>query len=88
MSVTLLIVVGLLALSGLVTLLLAARSVIARVAASILALGCAAFCAFGFLASFEPSDSPNWPWKVGYGVLGIGALVAAALVLRKGVRVR
>lgn len=42
----------------------------------------AAFCAFGFLASFEPSASPRWPGQVGYAVLGVAGLTGAIRLLR------
>lgn len=83
----LLIVIGLLALSFLATLVLSCRSVGTRIIASICALGLAAFCAFGFLVSYELSDSAKWPWQLTYGVMGSGALLAALLLLR-GIRRR
>ena len=82
MTLTLLIVVGVLSVSLLVAVALSRRSVFACVTASIFALGLASFCAFGFLASFEPSDSPNWPWQLAYAVIGIAFLVAALLCLK------
>ena len=41
-----------------------------------------AFCGFGFLATFEPLDSPVLPWRIGYGILGTLSLVGIALLLR------
>ena len=83
MSLTLLIVVGVLSVSLPAAFVLARRSAFACFAASILALGFAAFCAFGFLASFELSDSASWPWQLSYAVLGVASL-STALVGLKG----
>lgn len=55
--------VGLLAMRG------------SRVAGSIVLLGLAASCGFGFLASFEPPGSIGW--KVGYGLVGVCSLIGA-----------
>lgn len=81
MTLTLLVVVGVLSVSLLAAIVLSRRSVFACVAGSILALGFTAFCGFGFLASFEPSDSPSWPWQLAYAVMGIGSLITAVLGL-------
>jgi uncharacterized membrane protein HdeD (DUF308 family) len=83
MTFTLLIAVGILALF-LAVLVLSCRSMFARITASVFTFGFAAFCAFGFLASFEPSDSPNWPWQLAYGILGMGSLLAALMLLKGG----
>jgi hypothetical protein len=77
----LLVVSAILVTSLFVALVLSSRSLIARATALILALGLAAFYAFGFLASFEPSDSPRWPWQLAYGVLTICLLVTALRLL-------
>lgn len=82
MNLILLILVGTLLISFLAAVIHCSRSVIARVFLSLVALGLAAFCAFGFLASFEPSDSLNWPWHVAYGILGISSLATALLPLK------
>jgi uncharacterized membrane protein HdeD (DUF308 family) len=83
-----LIVGGILATFFLAALLLSARFTIARVILSILAIAFAAFCAFGFLASFEPSDSPSWPWQLAYATLGICSLFIPVLLLVKSGRPR
>ena len=75
MNLTLLIVIGVLSVSLLGAFALSHQSVIARAAASIFALGLAVFCGFGFLASFEPSDSPAWPWQLTYAVLGLASVI-------------
>ena len=84
MNLLLLIAVGIAGVCFLAALLFTARSVIARAVASVFAFGSAVFCAFGFLASFELSDSPNWPWQLAYGVLGVCALITAGLLCLKG----
>ncbi len=56
--------------------------IVARITASIFAFGIAAFCVFGFLASFEYSLAKSWPWHLGYGIVGIGSLIAAILLLK------
>jgi hypothetical protein len=49
---------------------------IARILGAVLLLGLAAFCLFGFMATYEYSDaSRRLPWQVGYGV---GALICVA----------
>ena len=82
MSPLLLLVAGVLIVSLLAALALSRQSVFARLTAAVLALGFAAFCGFGFLASFEPSDSPNLPWQLGYAALGLGSLGTAFLGLK------
>jgi hypothetical protein len=42
----------------------------------------AAFCGYGFAAAHEPGVSPGW--KIGYAVVGITALTAGFLTLRRG----
>ena len=53
---------------------------------TLICLGFAAFCVFGFLATFEPGPRSPTPFRVGYSVLGLGALAAgtytAARVMR------
>jgi len=41
-----------------------------------------AFCAFGFLHSFEPGDGAM-AWRVTYSMIGTLCLVALALLLRR-----
>jgi len=51
------------------------KTLLAIVAAIIL-LPIAAFCVFGFIATFEPTDQPGlfMAFRVGYGVVGLGCL--------------
>ena len=58
------------------------QSGIAGVASSIFALGLAAFCGFGFLASFELAASQGLPWQLAYSVIGLGSLVTGLLGLK------
>jgi len=43
---------------------------------SVLLLGVAAFCVFGFLASFEPTDKPGvfLAFRIGYAIIGLSCL--------------
>ena len=47
-----------------------------------LAANVAIFAVVGFMATFEPTDLPVMPWRIGYALLAAGALVAAAWFLR------
>ncbi|NNJ27273.1 hypothetical protein [Alienimonas chondri] len=42
----------------------------------------AAFCGYGWLASFEPT-AHAWAWQIGYAVSGLTALTAAILQLKR-----
>ena len=53
---------------------------LARVLGSLALLALALFCAFSFLASFEPGNGLEW--KLVYGVLGCGSLPGAVALLR------
>lgn len=55
---------------------------LARILAALVLLAMALFCAFGFLASFEPGNGILW--KFGYGALACGFLVGAVALLRGG----
>ncbi|HXR46579.1 MAG TPA: hypothetical protein VN784_03990 [Candidatus Limnocylindrales bacterium] len=52
-----------------------------RIILAVVLLCATAFCAFGFLASFEPGN--GWQWKAGYGALVCGGLGGAVAVLRR-----
>ena len=50
---------------------------VANLLGSVLLLAVAAFCAFGFLATFEPlPPAVQWTWRGIYIVLGPGAAIA------------
>lgn len=55
---------------------------------SLLLLALAAFCVFGFLATFEPTDRPEMfvAFRVGYAVVGVGSLVGIVVLLSKSFR--
>ena len=41
------------------------------------------FCAFAFLATYEPQTGNMLPWRVLYGGAGCGALFGIARIVRK-----
>jgi hypothetical protein len=55
---------------------------VARVAASIFTLGASAFCAFGFLASYELSASEALPWQIMYAILAVSSLITTVILLK------
>jgi hypothetical protein len=52
---------------------------------SLLLLAIAAFCVFGFLATFEPTDNAL-AFRVGYTVIGLGCVVGAGFLFVNAVR--
>jgi hypothetical protein len=56
--------------------------ILARILGALVLLAMALFCAFGFLASFEPGN--GLIWKLGYGALACGFLVGAVALFRGG----
>ena len=62
--------------------------VIVAIARSLILLFIFAFCVFGFLATFEPTESPGafFAFRIGYAVVGFGCL--GGLVALIGRRVR
>lgn len=83
-NTTILITVGIVLALVPVALILSTRSLIARIAAVLFALGFAGFCGFGFLASFELPSSQRLPWQLAYALLGIGSLATSAFLLLRG----
>jgi hypothetical protein len=59
-------------------------AVISRLLITLVAMGVAAFSAFGFLASFEPGLSGVW--KVVYAVVFVAALIGGLLPWTRPVR--
>ncbi len=59
-------------------------SIVLRSLATCSSLAVAAFCVFGFLASFEPGVGPAW--KAGYAVVFTIAILSAALPWRNRTR--
>ncbi|MEE3372740.1 MAG: hypothetical protein VX346_25620 [Planctomycetota bacterium] len=62
--------------------------VIIAIVSSLILVFTAAFCVFGFLATFEPTGSPGTflAFRIGYAVVGFGCL--GGLVALIGRRVR
>lgn len=54
----------------------------ARIISAMALLGITAFCIFGFMASFEPSETSRLPWQIGYGVAGVACIGGAVMLLR------
>lgn len=52
---------------------------------SLLLLAIAAFCIFGFMATFEPTDNAL-AFRIGYAVVGVGCLVGIGFVFGKALR--
>jgi hypothetical protein len=45
----------------------------------------AAYCAYGFAATFEPfDDGTPWAWRIGYGIVGVICFTAALSRIRRG----
>jgi hypothetical protein len=55
---------------------------------SALLFAVAAFCLFGFLATFEPTDTPGQfrAFRIAYGVIGVGCLAGIVALVVKSVR--
>jgi hypothetical protein len=55
---------------------------------SILLLAVAAFCVFGFLATFEPTDNETqfMAFRIGYAVVGVGCLIGIGFLISKALR--
>jgi hypothetical protein len=60
------------------------------VVGSLLLLAIAAFCVFGFLATFEPTDKPGMflAFRIGYALVGIGCFVGTMALIVNGIRKR
>ena len=55
---------------------------------SLLLLAVAAFCVFGFLATFEPTDNAAqfMAFRIGYSVIGLGCVVGVGFLMVNVVR--
>lgn len=55
---------------------------------SLLLLSVAAFCGFGFLATFEPTDNTAqfMAFRIGYTAIGLGCLVGVGFLVANAVR--
>ena len=58
---------------------------LAAILGSVFLLVVAAFCVFGFMATFEPTDrtAEFLAFRIGYAVVGVGCLVAVGVLLMK-----
>jgi hypothetical protein len=55
----------------------------ARIIGALALLAIAGFCVFGFMATYEYSETAKrLPWQIGYGALGLVCLSGAVMVLR------
>ena len=54
---------------------------------SLLLLAIAAFCAFGFMATFEPTANAL-AFRIGYAVVGVGCLIGVVLLIVNALRRR
>lgn len=52
---------------------------------SLLLLSVAAFCVFGFLATFEPTSNAM-AFRIGYTVIGLGCLVGVGFLVANALR--
>ena len=61
---------------------------LAAIIAAIMLLGIAAFCVYGFMATFEPIDNATtvWVFRIGYSVVGIACVAGALLAILKALR--
>lgn len=56
---------------------------LARIIGGMGLLAITGFCAFGFMATYEYSETAKrLPWQIGYGTIGLVCLSGAAMVLR------
>ncbi len=55
---------------------------------SLFLLAVLAFCVFGFLATFEPTDTTAqfMAFRIGYSVIGLGCLVGVGFLIVNAVR--
>lgn len=62
--------------------------ILLSIVGSILLFAVAAFCLFGFLATFEPTDKQGMfmAFRIGYSVVGIGCLAGIVALVVKAVR--
>ena len=50
-------------------------------------LGVAAFCVFGFAATFEPLEQgQQFMWRTAYGAAGLASIACVVWILAKGFR--
>ena len=64
--------------------------IIITIIGSLILLAVAAFCLFGFAATFEPTDRPGvfWAFRIGYTVIGLGCLAGVVALIARCFRTR
>ena len=57
--------------------------IIVAIVGSLLLLAVTAFCVFGFLATFEPTNNPGqfMAFRFGYSVVGLGCIAGVVLLI-------
>ena len=57
------------------------------ISGSLLLLAVTAFCLFGFLATFEPTESTTqfMAFRIGYAVVGVGCLVGFCVLIFRAI---
>ena len=62
---------------------------IAKLLVAVVLLAVAAFCAFGFLASYEPPPSPaRLALRLAYAAVGLASLAGAGVLIARALAVR
>ena len=61
--------------------------ILAAILGSVFLLAVAAFCVFGFMATFEPTDRTTefLAFRIGYAVIGVGCLIGVVVLLVKAI---
>ena len=62
--------------------------IVLAIIGSLLLLAVAAFCVFGFLATFEPTNNPGqfMAFRVGYAIIGLGCVTGVILLIVNAAR--
>ena len=62
--------------------------IVLAIIGSLLLLAVAAFCVFGFLATFEPTNNPGqfMAFRIGYSVVGVGGIVGIGFLIVNALR--
>lgn len=62
--------------------------IVLAIIGSLLLLAVAAFCVFGFLATFEPTNNPGqfMAFRIGYSVIGLGCIAGVIFLIVNAVR--
>ena len=62
--------------------------IVLAIIGSLLLFAVVAFCVFGFLATFEPTNNPGqfMAFRVGYSVVGLGCLVGIGFLIVNALR--